>query len=202
MSDVQQIRDDLQYVRGAMSRRERTDYGPPGIFYLWAVYIIVGYTLMDFRIQYAGPFFAIGGVVGGALSWIIGRNYSRKTGERDRSTYVKALLHFGGGIMLAAAFTVALAKYIEPLRGTRASQVFVVMIGLTYYLWGVHYQRYFIFLGLVVMAGGVLVGQIAHFGWTILGAVISLGLILPTLFIPRTFQAAEPTATSDAGGEA
>lgn len=62
---------------------------------------------------------------------------------------------------------------------------FVVMIGLVYFLWGVHYQRYFSFLGIVVMAGGVLVGQIHHFGWTLLGAVISLGLILPTLIAPR-----------------
>jgi len=181
MSDVQQIRDDLQYVRGAVARRERTDNGPPLILYVWATYVVIGYTLMDFRPQYAGPFFGIGGFVGGILSWVIGRRYARDVGEWDMATAKRGLFHFGGGIMLACAATLALATVMPPLRGTWGSQVFVVMIGLVYFLWGVHYQRYFAFLGAVVMAGGVLVGQFPHFGWTILGAVIAMGLILPTL---------------------
>jgi hypothetical protein len=184
MSDVQQIAQDLQFVRSAVVRRERSDDGPPLILYLWAAYVIIGYTLMDFRPQYAGPFFAIGGLVGGIASWLIGRSYSKRIGEWDHATAMRGLLHFGGGIALACVFTVGLATFMEPLRGTWGSQVFVVMIGLVYFLWGVHYQRYFMFLGIVVMAGGVMVGSVPHFGWTILGAVISLGLILPTL-IPR-----------------
>jgi hypothetical protein len=201
MSDVQQLRDDLHYVRGAMARRERVDYAPPGIMYVWVVYILVGYTLMDFRIEYAGPFFAIGGVVGGILSWIIGSIYSRKVGETDRTTAIKAMLHFGGGIFIAALGTIALGVFIEPIRGTQGSQVFVVMIGLVYFLWGVHYQRYFMFLGPVVMAGGVLVGQIHHFGWTILGAVISLGLLLPTLISSAVKPAIELPAAPGTGAQ-
>ena len=202
MSDVQQLRDDLHYVRGAMARRERADYAPPGIMYLWVVYIIVGYTLMDFRIEYAGPWFAIGGVVGGFLSWWIGRSYSRKVGELDRTMWVRALLHFGGGIFIGAMGTIALATFIEGLRGTHGSQAFVVMIGLVYFLWGVHYQGYFMFLGLVVIAGGVLVGQIHHFGWTILGVVISLGLILPTLITSAVKPSAETPSTPATGAQA
>jgi hypothetical protein len=199
MSDVQQLRDDLHFVRGAMSRRERSDYAPPGMMYLWVVYILVGYTLMDFRLDYAGPWFAIGGIVGGIFSAWIGRRYSRKVGESDRTTANKAMLHFFGGIFLGALGTIALATFIPVLRSTQGSQVFVVMIGLVYFLWGVHYQRYFMFLGPIVMAGGVLVGQIHHFGWTILGAVISLGLILPTLIAPAVKLPAESATISDTG---
>jgi len=202
MSDVQQLRDDLHYVRGAMSRRERADYAPPGIMYLWVIYILVGYTLMDFRIEYAGPFFAIGGVVGGIISAILGRIHSQKIGESDRTTAIKAMLHFFGGISFGAIGTISLATYLPTLRGTEGSQVFVVMIGLVYFLWGVHYQRYFMLLGPIVMAGGVLVGQIHHFGWTILGAVISLGLILPTLFTSSPKVSAESTPTPDPGAQA
>ena len=199
MSDVQQLRDDLHYVRSAVNRRERTDSGPALILYVWAAYVIIGYTLMDVRPQYAGPFFGIGGIVGGLASWLIGRSYARKTGETDTAAAMKGMLHFGGGIVLAGAFTVALATQIEALRGTRGSQVFVVMIGLVYFLWGVHYQRYFIFLGIVVMAGGVAVGSIPHFGWTMLGAVISLGLVLPTLIPWRRLTAPAPDAPSVEG---
>ena len=195
MSDVKQLQDDLHFVRGAVARRERADYAPPGIMYVWVVYILVGYTLMDFRTQFAGPFFAIGGIVGGILSAILGRMHARKVGEQDLTTYFRALLHFGGGIAVAAAGAIALGAFIGSIPDMQVAQVFVVMIGLVYFLWGVHYQRYFMFLGPIVMAGGVLVGQIHHFGWTILGAVISLGLILPTLIAP----AMKPSPELNAG---
>ena len=198
MSDVKQLQDDLHFVRGAVARRERADYAPPGIMYVWVVYILVGYTLMDFRTQFAGPFFALGGIVGGILSAILGRMYSRKVGEHDTTTYFRALLHFGGGITVAAAGSLALRAFIGPISEMQVAQVFVVMIGLVYFLWGVHYQRYFMFLGPVVMAGGVLVGQIHHFGWTLLGAAISLGLILPTLFTGSV----KPSPETNAGAQA
>lgn len=199
MSDVQQIRDDLQYVRGVVARRERADFAPAGIMYVWVVYILVGYTLMDFRPQFAGPFFALGGIVGGIVSAILGRVHSQKVGEMDRTTYFRALLHFGGGIVAAAAGALMLGAFIGPITDMQTAQVFVVMIGLVYFLWGVHYQRYFMFLGPVVMAGGALVGRIHPFGWTLLGAVISLGLLIPTIFTAPVKRAAE--AEADAGAQ-
>jgi len=192
MSDVEQLRDDLHFVRSAVARRERADNGPALILYLWAAYVVIGYTLMDVRIAWAGPFFAVGGCIGGLLSWWIGRGYSRKSGEWDRATAMRGMLHFGGGIIAAFIFTMCLAMTIESLRSTRGSQVFVVMIGLVYFLWGVHYQRHFMLLGLIVMAGGAVVGLIPHYGWTMLGIVISLGLVLPTL-IPWRRLTGRPT---------
>jgi hypothetical protein len=196
MSDVQQLRDDLNFVRSAVARRERMDTGPALTLYIWAAYVLIGYTLIDIRLSLAGPFFGIGGFVGGALSWWIGRRYSDKTGERDQATAMKGLLHFGGGIFAAMFASSALAVFIEPLRGLQGSQVFVVMIGLVYFLWGVHYQRYFMLLGLVVMAGGVVVGQIHPFGWTLLGIVIALGLVLPTL-VPWNRLTSRPAASAE-----
>ena len=56
------------------------------------------------------------------------------------------------------------------------------MIGLDYFLAGVHFDRNFLWLGPVLMAGGILVGLFPQYGWTGLGVVIALGLIVPTLF--------------------
>jgi hypothetical protein len=183
-SDVQQIGQDLEYVRSAMSRRQRADLGPPLIFYLWAAYVIIGYTLIDFRPQYSNPFFGIGGFVAGFLSWVIGRHYARKTGQSDKQMAVRGMLHMFGGIMLSSAFVIALAE-LAPAFRPFTGQVIVGFVGLIYFLWGVHFHRYFMLLGVLVMAGGATVGLVPHFGWTTLGIVIALGLILPTLFVPR-----------------
>ncbi|HSZ57026.1 MAG TPA: hypothetical protein VK797_15270 [Tepidisphaeraceae bacterium] len=182
--DVQQIGKDLEFVRNAVSRRARPDLGPPLIFYLWAVYVIVGYSLFDLKPEYANSFLGIGGMVGGVLSWVIGRRYSHKTGQWDRALAIRGALHMGGGIMLGVGFIIALSS-VSPGFRPYTGQVMVGFVGLTYFLWGVHFHRYFMLLGPVVMAGGAVVGMVPHFGWTALGVVISLGLILPTFFAPR-----------------
>jgi hypothetical protein len=182
MEDVRQIGEDLRYVRNAVARSDRDRGPPPVLAYLWAAYVLIGYALIDLNPNAAGMFFAIGGVVGGILSWILGKAYARRSGESDRTQGIRALSHFGGGILLAWVFCIALAVIIAPLRGEKGSQVFVVMIGLIYFLWGVNQDRYYLFLGPILMLGGVLVGMVPHYGWTGLGAVIALGLIAPTFF--------------------
>lgn len=192
MSDIQNIGNDLRFVREAVARRQRTEYPWAGLLVIWAVYVVVGYTLIDVAPRASGPFFAIAGFAGGILSWILGRRYALRQGEDDRSMAMRSMAHFFGGIMLALAGTVGLATVIPALHGNTGGQVFVVMIGLVYFLWGVHYQRYFVFLGMVVMLGGVLVGLVPRFGWTGLGVVISLGLLVPALVHRRTPQTPAP----------
>jgi hypothetical protein len=103
----------------------------------------------------------------------------------DRLDGWQRMMHFGGGIILAVLATFALSVVIPELRGSKGSQVLVVIIGMVYFLSGVHFDRNFLWLGPVVMAGGVAVGLMPHYGWTTLGAVIAAGLVLPTLWTPR-----------------
>ena len=192
MSEIQNIGEDLRFVRQVVSRRQTTEHGPSMLLVIWAVYVVIGYTLIDFVPQAAGWFFAIGGAVGGILSWWLGKRYSLRYGELDRTMAIRSTAHFMGGILIAWVFCMGLAVVIPALRGNAGGQVFVVMIGLVYFLWGVHYQRYFAFLGAVVMLGGVLVGLIPRFGWTGLGIVISLGLLVPAFVHTRRADAPTP----------
>ena len=196
MTNPQQLQQDLQFVRAAVARRDHNHRGPIAINYIWAIYVLVGYTLLDHNILAANWFFLIGGIVGGILSSIAGRRDSQKRGEHDGDIGRRAFLHFFAGIMLAIVGTVALAIVIPELRGTRGSQVLVVMIGIIYFLAGVHFERYFLWLGPVLVVGGVLVGFIHQNAWTLLGAVIAVGLIIPTLFTPKASQADGPAAVS------
>jgi hypothetical protein len=177
--------DDLRFVREAVNRREQSPRGPALIYYLWAVYVLVGYAMLDLAPKYAGWFFMIGGVAGGVLSAIIGRRASEHLGEYDRAAARRMGLHWMFGIALALAATFALAAVIPPLRGSSGSQVLVVMIGMVYFLAGVHFERHFLWLGPILIAGGVLVGFVPRYGWTALGVVIALGLVVPTFFPPR-----------------
>jgi hypothetical protein len=189
-----QLQEDLRFVREAVARREAAVRRPVAIYWVWAVYVLVGYSMIDLAPRYCGWFFMIGGVVGGILSAVLGRRAQRRTGEQDREMGRRAMLHWLVGILLAVAGTFGLAAVIPALRGSAGSQVLVVMIGIVYFLAGVHFDRNFLWLGPVLIAGGILVGLIPRYGWTGLGVVIALGLIVPTLFDSRPAQVVAPTA--------
>src|SRR3954463_16715697 len=115
MSETRQIEEDLRYVREVVARRERTPDRPVLIYYVWAVYVLVGYSLIDLAPAYSGWFFLIGGVVGGVLSAVIGRNLGRRRGELDGDGR-RAALHWMAGIVLAMVGVLALAAVTPELR--------------------------------------------------------------------------------------
>lgn len=182
MTDISQLRDDVHFVRGAVMRRSGSDRGPASIYFLWAAYVLVGYTLIDFAPSASGWFFLAGGVVGGLVSWQLGKRWSKRVGQCDLSMVRRSWLHWAGGLVLSVIAMIALSAVIPPLRQHAYSgQVLVVLIGMVYFLAGVHFDRQLLWLGPVLMAGGVLVGLVPRYGWTILGAIIAIGLVLAAL---------------------
>jgi hypothetical protein len=190
MTDIRQMHEDLRFVREVVTRRDAPTRGPVLIYWVWAIYVLVGYTLIDLSPQSAGWFFLVGGVVGGLASAVIARRTARAAGEYDRAEARRAVLHWTGGGLLAVATPFALAAVIPALRGTAGGQLIAVMFGFVYFLAGVHFDRNFLWLGLVLIAGGVLVGLAPRYGWTSLGVVVALGLVVPSLFPPRRTAAA------------
>jgi hypothetical protein len=185
MTDIRQMNEDLRFVREVVTRRDAPARRPVLIYWVWAVYVLVGYTLIDLSPRTAGWFFLVGGVLGGVASALIARRAAREAGEYDRAEARRSLLHWACGGILAVATPFALAAVIPALRGPAGGQLIAVNFGLVYFLAGVHFDRNFLWLGLVLIAGGVLVGLAPRYGWTTLGVIIALGLVVPTLFPQR-----------------
>jgi hypothetical protein len=184
MSQSQQATDDLRFVRQAVDRRERSRNIPPFIAWTVAVYVLVGYTLLDVNPQWAGLFFAIAGVGMGVLFPILGRRMSRQEGEFDRAEVIRLNLHWGS-ILLAIIGVIALgiARHVE---GQTIGQFIALTIGLIYFLAGVHFDRNLLWLGPLLMAGAIAITYVPHYGWTALGALVALGLVVPTWFRTRS----------------
>ena len=194
MTDIKQIHDDLKFVRDAVDRHDRHPPRALTIYWVWAAYVLVGYTLLDFSPMAANWFFMIGGIAGGIISAIIGRRASQQAGEFARAEGRREALHWILGILLAIAATIALAIVVK-LPGQTAGQLVAVMIGLVYFLAGVHFDRNFLWLGPILMAGGIVVGMIPRYGWTSLGIIVALGLVVPTLLPRKPLRpAAAPSA--------
>ena len=180
MSQIEQFADDVHFVRRCLSRRSA---GPnpdaARIYLIWAAYVLIGYSLIDMRPPVAGWFFLIGSIPAALGSWWIGRRAERRVGEVDRDLNRRALMHWAGGFVLIWLAVAGLTLVIPPLRGFYGSQVFVVMIGLLYFFSGVHFDGHFLWLGPLLIAGGIVIGFIPAYPWTCVGAVIALALLVP-----------------------
>jgi len=190
MTDTHQIQQDLNYVRQAVSRLDQPRRSRAGIYWIWAIYVLIAYPLKDFAPRAAGAFSSIGFFVCFASSAYVGYRYKKSEGVkpvRDRSG-----LFWWGGTALIVLCLIAMPETMPALRATTypllsqfLGQLAVIMVGIFYFLGGVHYDRNFLWLGPILCACGLIVGLVPHYGWTALGIVFALGLIGPTLFAPR-----------------
>src|SRR5690242_18570831 len=171
MSQAEQVGQDLQYVRNAVTRRERDLRIPTPIAWAVAIYVVIGYTMIDFVQPWSGPFFAIGGLLLFVVCGFLGRRESLRTGEYDPVEIRKGWLHWLS-ILLAVAGVIGLGM-ARKLDGQVMGQFLVLCIGIIYFLGGVHFDRNLLWLGPVLMAGAIAITYIPRYGWTGLGLVIA-----------------------------
>ncbi|MBC8107829.1 MAG: hypothetical protein H7Z14_14670 [Anaerolineae bacterium] len=188
MTETQRIQDDLQFVRQAVAKRDAPYSTPGGILLIWAAYVLVGYTLLDFNRVYAGTWFMIAGMIGGIGSGIIGKRHAARIGEIDHSDGMKQALHWGSIVLAIVAILALFATRHDEIRGRGEviGQVIAICVGIVYFLAGVHFDRYFIWLGLMLMAGAVAISFVPQYGWTMLGVLLSAGLALPVVLRRRS----------------
>lgn len=186
MTSMEQVQQDLGYVREAIERRAGHRGGGEETYLVWAGYVLIGYVLIDINPIVAGGFFLIGSILGAALSWWLWRRTVVQSGEIDRDVERRTSLHWIGGFLLCWLASIGLTLVIPPLRNMfYSSQVFLVMIGLLYFFHGVHFDRHFLWLGPLLIVGAIVVGMIPAYPWSCLGVVISVGLCVPYLLSRR-----------------
>ena len=181
MTDLNQLREDVSFVRQAIHRRSGTPPGRQVSYLIWAVYVLIGFALIDHNPHLANGFFAIGFPFAAALSWWLGRKAAAKFGEIDLERSRRAQFHFYGGVIFAVVTANALAAVIPALHGPEEGQVLIVLLGMVYFLAGVHIDAHFLWLGPLLMVAALMVGRVSVYPGTCLGVVFAFGLSVPYL---------------------
>ena len=178
MSTTKQLTDDLEYLGGLLRKSER-GASPFIIYALWAALVLVGFSMVDFAPHRVGLFWLIAGPLGGVASAILGHRYGIRIGQLSRQEGLRQGWHWSG-LMLAILLAVPLG-----LTGAIAwpvlSRVFLLIIALAYFLAGVHLERPLKWVGIVMLAGYVGLFFIPAYGWTLLGILVSLSLLVSGL---------------------
>jgi hypothetical protein len=174
MTNTEQLRQDLDYVAGALRRRDG-DPGVPAIYFLWAAIVLVGFALPDLAPRLAGPFWLAAGVGGGLLSMWLGGRDARINGMVDAQAGRRYGYHWlvvGIGFLLSA-----LPMLLGRADPQAASTTFLLVAGLGYALAGVHLNRPLLWSGLVMLAAyGLLQFVSPPYTWTVTGMVIAASL--------------------------
>jgi hypothetical protein len=183
MSQAQQVSEDLQFVRQAVDRRERSRNIPTFVAWIVAIYVLVGYTLLDVNPNWASLFFLVGGLGMAVIFPVFGRHIARQEGEYDRAENLRVTLHWLS-ILLAIAGVIGLG-IVRHVEGQTIGQFIALTIGVIYFLGGVHFDRNLLWLGPLLMGGAIAITYVPRYGWTTLGALVALGLVVPTFFRAR-----------------
>jgi len=185
--DLTGVGRDLDYVRHALdcsgSRR------PAAIPLLWAGIVLAGFALLDLAPSIAGPFWLVASPVGFLASAWAGRTSARRSGQRDRATSGRHLLHWAG-LLGALALLLPLVRS-GALAGAAVGQAALLLVALGYWLDGVHHLAANRWVAAALVAAYLLSFVVERHVWLLVGVVVSAALVISS--IPGRSAPASPS---------
>ncbi len=178
MTQRDQLGADLEYVRSIVDNAEPF-IGPATIYWMWAAISLVGFSLYDHDPRTGSIFWAFAGPIGGVASLLLGRRAARKQGQASWRIARYHALHWCG--MLGAIFLVV-ALAARGVMGEEAlARVILLILAFGYYTAGIYLVRRMLWIGLLLV--GCFVGMLFFkgLGWTIVGVLLALSLLLSSM---------------------
>ncbi len=174
MTTVDRIKEDLDFVAGAVRQQERPST-IPAIYFMWALIVAVGFALPDFAPRMAGFYWLVCGIGGGLISWWLSAREARREGINDSALGRRHAYHWlAAGLGMALCWLPIAVGRFEVETGVSN---FLLVIGLTYVFAGVHLDRPLLLSGMVMLTGYALLALFTlPYIWTITGLVIAVSL--------------------------
>jgi len=175
MTSLDQLREDLDYVAGAVRRDRKHPF--PIIYLLWAVLIPVGFALADFAPRATGLYWVIAAPGGVLLSFWLARNAAQRQGTRDMALVRRTALHWFTLLAAFFAYGAAVAGgHIEP-RTSLPNWLLIAALGHLFA--GIHLNRGLLWSGLVLFASYLaLVWLPLPYIWTSIGLIVAAALVI------------------------
>ncbi len=176
MSDLNHLKDDLQFVRDAVNRG-RDDRGTAPSYFLWAAIIGIGFALPEFAPRLAWPFWLVAGIGGGLASIWLGIRHGRLRGVQDPAIGRRHGAHW---LLSGVAIAVPMAAIgLGKLPMAAAAPMVLAVTGLGYALAGVHLHPPLRWAGVVLLlaAMALLFFNGPHL-WTATGIAVAVALVV------------------------
>lgn len=183
MSEPDQLKDDLEFVRAAVAR-SRDNRGAAAIYWLWAGIVGVGFALGDLAPQWSFWFWMVAGIGGGLLSVWLGWRSENRRGVRDLALSRRQGWHWMLCSLAMGLITAAMGMgRLPPQEG---AVVLLAVTGLSYALAGIHMNAPMRWPGFAMLGASIwMLIWPMPWQWTITGMVVALALIAAGIFAAR-----------------
>lgn len=177
MTEANQAASDLEFVRQVVERRgDRRNLSPRWLGIMWGTIILIGCTWNDVHPQTCWMFWAVTPTVAWVLSGVLLGKDAFMMGEYDATTGRKMGMHWS--TCFFAAVPVVLMAFAGKISGYQMGQLLILISGIVYYLGGVHFDRRWMMPGLVMIAGSAVLTFVHRGGWTAVGVMAFLALVI------------------------
>jgi hypothetical protein len=119
------------------------------------------------------------GPAGTIMSGIIGWRHSARIGQASRRLGIRHGQHWVA--TLAAVFLVVPLGVRGEVEWSKVQQVMLLILSFSYFLAGIYLDRPILWVGLLMACAYVAMFYITAYGWTIVGVVVALGLVVAGL---------------------
>jgi hypothetical protein len=101
MDHLERLQGDLRFVRSAIDASTRSP-SPSALYFLWAVIVLIGFSLVDFQIDLVPEYWAVAAPAGFVASAYLGWRHARQIGQASASDGRRHLLHWGAVLVVVA----------------------------------------------------------------------------------------------------
>ena len=175
MDQIERLHGDLSFVRGALDASTRSK-SPSALYFLWAVIVLIGFSLVDFQPDLVPEYWVVAGPAGFLASAYLGWRHARRIGQASASDGRRHLLHWGA-VLVVIGLAVLLGISSALPSGTLHT-VILLLLSLGYFTAGLHLDRFFLWVGLLMAAGSVVVTFVSLYAWTGVGIALAVSLAI------------------------
>ena len=172
MNDLHSLQSDFRFVRDSVARLDRRSSSP---YFLWSALVLCGFVLMDVRPVWVGPYWTILGPAGGALTGYLAWRERQRRGEVNRAMGMRHALHWSamGCVIFLLVFMVGRGITAEAL-----GPIVLLVIALSYFQAGIHTDPPLRWMGLLTIAGYIVVLTVHTYAWSMVGVALAAGLMI------------------------
>lgn len=186
MDHLERLHGDLSFVRGALDASTRSS-SPSAVYFLWAVIALIGFSLVDFQADLVPKYWAVAAPAGFFASAYLGWRHARRIGQASASDGRRHLLHWGA-VLVVVALAVLLGISRSMPSGTLHT-VILLLLSLGYFTAGLHLDRSFLWVGLLMGAGSIFVTVVSLHAWTVVGIALAVSLTVAGIREGRSREA-------------
>jgi hypothetical protein len=186
MDQLERLQGDLSFVRGALDTSTRSK-SPSALYFLWAAIILMGFALVDFQADLVPEYWAVAAPAGFFASAYLGWRHARRIGQASAADGRRHLLHWGA-VLVVVALAALLGESRAMPSGTLHT-VILLLLSLGYFTAGLHLDRSFLWVGLLMGAGSVVVTVVPLYAWTTVGIALAVSLTVAGMREGRSREA-------------